>query len=147
METGSESPSISRRFITYLLGTSFGAILISISYPFIKFLVPPEIPQSTQSTVVAGTTSELKPNSGWVFPFGSEPGIVIDTPGGSVRAFSAVCTHLGCTVQYRPDMQKIWCACHNGVYDLNGKNIAGPPPRPLPRYKVNIQGKQVIVSK
>ena len=68
METDPESTSVSRRFINYMLGTSFGAILISISYPVIKFLVPPKVAQSSQSTVVAGTASELKPNSGWVFP-------------------------------------------------------------------------------
>ena len=66
---------------------------------------------------------------------------------GDVRAFSAVCTHLACTVQYRPDFQHIWCACHNGHYDLQGKNIAGPPPRPLDAYKVDIAGDEVYVTK
>jgi len=82
-----------------------------------------------------------------VFPFGSEPGIVIETPGGEIRAFSAVCTHLACTVQYREDLQHIWCACHNGHYDLFGKNISGPPPRPLTRYTVNVRGDEIVVSK
>ncbi|MBI2884427.1 MAG: Rieske 2Fe-2S domain-containing protein, partial [Candidatus Methylomirabilis oxyfera] len=64
-----------------------------------------------------------------------------------LRAFSAVCTHLQCTVQYREDRQDIWCACHNGVYDLNGKNISGPPPRPLEALKLNVRGDQIIVMK
>ncbi|HET8580537.1 MAG TPA: Rieske 2Fe-2S domain-containing protein, partial [Nitrospiraceae bacterium] len=63
------------------------------------------------------------------------------------RAFSAVCTHLACTVQYRPDLIHIWCACHNGHYDLNGINIAGPPPRPLEPYVVNVRGDKIVVSK
>jgi Rieske Fe-S protein len=66
---------------------------------------------------------------------------------GELRAFSAVCTHLSCIVQYRPDLTQIWCACHNGHYDLNGKNIAGPPPKPLEEYAVNVRGDKIVVSK
>ncbi|MBI4391409.1 MAG: Rieske (2Fe-2S) protein, partial [candidate division NC10 bacterium] len=69
------------------------------------------------------------------------------TPAGELRAFSAVCTHLNCTVQYRPDLSHIWCACHNGHFDLTGKNIAGPPPRPLETFVVNARGNQIVVSK
>jgi Rieske Fe-S protein len=80
--------------------------------------------------------------------FGSQPGILVRTPAGELRAFTAVCTHLACTVQYREEKQDIWCACHNGIYDLNGKNVSGPPPRPLDPYKVQVatDGK-ILVSK
>jgi Rieske Fe-S protein len=44
-------------------------------------------------------------------------------------------------------MRLIWCACHNGQYNLSGKNIAGPPPRPLEEYTVNIRGEEIVVSK
>jgi len=50
-------------------------------------------------------------------------------------------------VQYREEKQDIWCACHNGIYDLNGKNVSGPPPRPLELYRVNVKGDQIVVSK
>ena len=48
---------------------------------------------------------------------------------------------------YRTDLTQIWCACHNGHYDLNGKNVEGPPPRPLDAYVVNARGNQIVVSK
>ncbi len=146
----SESPERSsrrRRFLNFLLGTSWGALLVAILYPIVKFLIPPPSVESSQSSVVAGTVKELHPNSGKIFKFGSKPGILIRTPAGEFRAFSAICTHLGCIVQYRPDLRHIWCACHNGHYDLYGRNIAGPPPRPLERYQVNIRGNEIIVSK
>jgi Rieske Fe-S protein len=54
---------------------------------------------------------------------------------------------LQCTVQYRDDLHHVWCACHNGHYDLNGKNISGPPPRPLEQYAVNVRGDEIFVSK
>jgi Rieske Fe-S protein len=54
---------------------------------------------------------------------------------------------LNCTVQFREDMGSLWCACHNGRFDLNGQNVAGPPPRPLEQYAVHVQGDQIIVRK
>jgi len=73
--------------------------------------------------------------------------ILLRLASGELRAFSATCTHLDCTVQYRSDQGVIWCACHNGKYDTNGRNIAGPPPRPLDQYRVVIQGEDVLISK
>jgi Rieske Fe-S protein len=136
-----------RQFLNYLLGTSTGATLVAIFYPIIKFVIPPQITEATQNSVVAGKVNELAVNSGKVFKFGNQPGLLIRAPSGDLKAFSAVCTHLDCIVQYRPDGKDIWCACHNGRYDLNGQNIGGPPPRPLEEYAVNIRDDEIIVSK
>jgi nitrite reductase/ring-hydroxylating ferredoxin subunit len=89
----------------------------------------------------------VKANSGQIFKSGSKPALLVRTPAGELRAFSAVCTHLNCTVQYRPDLSQIWCACHNGHFDLNGKNVEGPPPRPLDVFVVNARGNQIVVSR
>jgi len=136
-----------RSFLNKVLGSSLIALLGSIFYPILKFLAPPAQAEVAPSSVVAGKVGELTPNSGKIFKFGSRPGILINTPNDQLRAFSAVCTHLGCTVQYREDLGHIWCACHDGHYDLNGINIKGPPPRPLTPFRVNIKGDQVFVSK
>ena len=58
--------------------------------------------------------------------FGSKPGILVLTDSGELKACSATCTHLDCIVQYRPDLKHIWCACHNGHYTVEGKNISAP---------------------
>jgi hypothetical protein len=71
----------------------------------------------------------------------------VRTAAGDLKAFSATCTHLDCTVQYKNDQGILWCACHNGKYDLNGRNISGPPPRPLDSFRVVVQGEEVLVSK
>ncbi len=110
-------------------------------------MVPPRVVESSASSVVAGKKAELKPNTGKIFKFGNKPGILLQTPAGEYRAFSAICTHLDCTVQYREEEKLIWCACHNGRYDLTGKNISGPPPRPLEEFKVNVRGDEIIVSR
>ena len=137
-----------RRFINWFLGTSAGAFLAAVLYPVSRYLVPPEVGESTAGTVtLALKPDDVKPNTGQIFKFGSRPGILVRTASGELRAFSAVCTHLNCTVQYRADVSHIWCACHNGHYDVNGKNIEGPPPRPLDTFVVNVRGNQVVVSK
>lgn len=143
-------PGSSRRgFINWFLGTTAGAFLLSVLYPLTRYLVPPEVGESTAGTVTLADVKpdSVKPNTGQIFKFGSRPGILVRTPAGELRAFSAVCTHLNCTVQYRSDLTQIWCACHNGHYDLNGKNVAGPPPRPLEPFSVNVRGNQIVVSK
>lgn len=134
-----------RSVLNWLLGLCGGGVLASVFYPVVRFLSPPDIPEAATLSVGAGSARALLPNSGRVVPFGSRPAIVIRTPGGELRAFSATCTHLDCTVQYRPDMQRIWCACHNGQYDLNGRNVAGPPPRPLEEYSVNVKDDEIAI--
>jgi Rieske Fe-S protein len=136
-----------RRFLDYLLGTSVVATLGAIVYPIIRFMQPPQVIESTESSVVAAKLAEVPVNSGKIFKFGSKPGILVRTESGELKAFSAVCTHLDCIVQYKPETKNIWCACHNGQYNLNGKNIGGPPPRPLEEYKVNTRGDEIIVSR
>lgn len=136
-----------RTWIKALLGTGFASSIASFLYPAVRFMLPPPVAESSANEVPAGKITDLKPNSGRIFKFGSRPGLLIRTAGGEWRAFSAVCTHLNCTVQYRPDTQQIWCACHNGLYDLNGKVIGGPPPRPLEQYAVNIRNDEVVVSR
>lgn len=137
-----------RSFLNWFLGTSVGAFLASALYPIARYLNPPKVAESTVASVTLDlTAAELRPNSGQIFKFGSQPGILVRTPAGELRAFTAICTHLACIVQYREDLQHIWCACHNGHYDLTGKNIAGPPPRPLEPYAVNVRGEKVVVSR
>ena len=136
-----------RRFLNYLLATSIGATLVAIFYPILKFITPPQVVEATQNSVIAGKINEIAVNSGKIFKFGNKPGILIRTQSGELKAFSAVCTHLECIVQYKPDAKQIWCACHNGQYNLNGLNVGGPPPRPLEEYVVNTRGDDIVVSK
>lgn len=141
--------SITRsRFLRWLLGTSAGGFFAAVFYPVARYLVPPAAAESaTASVVVPFRPVDVPPNSGQIFKFGNKPGILVRTPTGELRAFSAVCTHLSCTVQYRDDLGHIWCACHNGHFDLSGRNIAGPPPTPLPALDVNVRGDQIVVSR
>ena len=136
-----------RSFLDYLIGSTAVATLGAIVYPIFRFMSPPQIVESSENSVTAAKLSEVPPNSGKIFKFGHKPGILVHTAQGEFKAFSAVCTHLECIVQYRDDTKQIWCACHNGQYNLSGKNIGGPPPRPLEEYKVNTRGDDVVVTR
>lgn len=140
--------STRRDFLNWFVGTTAGAFIISVLYPLSRYLIPPKSEESTARTVTLSIKpQEVKPNSGQIFRFGSQPAILIDTPDGQLKAFTATCTHLGCIVQYRSDLNQIWCACHNGHFNLNGKNVEGPPPKPLEEYAVNVRGDQIVVTK
>jgi cytochrome b6-f complex iron-sulfur subunit len=119
--------------------------------PVVAYLTPPpgEKEETTKITSVeVCKLSDLPKGTGRNFRFGSFPAVVVHDAEGQLHAFKAVCTHLGCTVQFRADKQCIYCACHGGEYDAkSGKNVAGPPPKPLPALKVAVVDDKIIVSK
>jgi cytochrome b6-f complex iron-sulfur subunit len=130
-----------RGFLDALLAVGFVSTAVAIAYPVTRFLIPPASGEPATASASAGKASALKPNSAHIFKFGSKPGIVVRTVDGDVRAFSAVCTHLDCTVQFKTDTSQFLCACHNGMYDLGGNVVSGPPPRGLEKFVVNIRGE------
>ena len=136
-----------RDFLKYVLGGGLLAWAGSVVYPLVQYLKPPQQAEVEVTSAKAGKLSSMEKDSGAIVRFGNKPVIVVRTASGDLRAFSATCTHLDCTVQYRKDLGVIWCACHNGKYDLNGRNVSGPPPRPLEEFKVVVQGDEVLVSK
>ena len=139
------APMPRRRVVEALLGSGLLATAVAFFYPVLRYLIPPQASDLGADSVVAGRVGELKPNSGKVFRFGQRPVLLIRTASGEYRAMSATCTHLSCTVQYRDDLHEVWCACHNGMYDLNGRNISGPPPRPLESFEVQVRGEEIYV--
>ena len=136
-----------RRFLQALLKGGVLALFGATLYPVVRYLAPPKGTEASVSSVVAAKAGELAVNAAKIFRFGNRPAILVHTPTDELKAFSAVCTHLNCTVQYDDASSVIWCACHNGKYDLNGQVISGPPPRPLDAYQVNVRGDEVVVSK
>jgi Rieske Fe-S protein len=148
MDSQSTAPPLARRrFVELILGTGLMASAVSFLYPVLKYLIPPKLPDFGNEAVLAAHVSEFKPNEGKIFRFGSKPGLLIESTPGEYTAMIAVCTHLGCTVQYRSDLREVWCPCHNGMYDMHGRNISGPPPRPLESLDVQVRGDEIFVRR
>ena len=149
MENNIKSKDISRRsFLNVLVGVSSLPLIGTVAYPIIRYLWPSAQKDSlrTGAFVEAAKVKDVAPNASKIFQYGSQAGILIKTKDGEYKAFLATCTHLSCIVQYRPEQGDILCACHNGVYDVNGKNVSGPPPRPLELLKVVVKGNKVLVT-
>jgi Rieske Fe-S protein len=150
-----------RNWLLHGLQASVAATVAALFYPVLRFVWPRAATSSGAADVVAPfRPDELRadPDGSWparfTFNFGGQPCMVIRDPDGKIRAFNGKCTHLDCNVEYRPAQGDIFCNCHNGVYDLNGRNVSGPPPRPLEAFTVTIrtpEGKpgqeEIVVSR
>ncbi len=134
--------------VTVAAGACYAAAL---GYPIYRYLASPVEMAASQSAVteiLLKDAQKLPENSALMFKFGNTPALLIHHNTGEWVAFDAVCTHLGCTVEYQPNLNRIHCACHGGTYDsFTGLNVSGPPPRPLKRYKVAMQADGVLVSR
>ena len=136
-----------RTVVSWLLGAGVTASLASFFYPVVRFLNPPPVAEASVNEVPAGKVQDFKPNSGKIVKFGNKPALLVRVSETEWKAFSAVCTHLNCTVQYQEARREIWCACHNGTYDMSGRVSSGPPPKPLDELAVKIRGDEVVISR
>jgi Rieske Fe-S protein len=135
-----------KKFLDILLGIGSLGGLTAIVYPALSFLKPPESAEPKVNFLKVGMASEFPSNSSKIVKFGRTPVILIKGPENNFNAFAATCTHLDCLVQYRNETNQIWCACHNGVYDMNGRNVSGPPPKPLEEFIVSVVNDEIIIK-
>ena len=124
-------------------------------YPVWRFVNPPDVPEASTNRVEAGPTNdpELLERGFKILEFGNEPVILVRVADDDYRAFTGTCTHLDCIVEFQSAERRIWCNCHNGEYNLNGEVVAGPPPRDLEPFEVDLvdngagQPRTIVVSR
>lgn len=140
------SPGTRRDFVANIvLAVAGGLGLGSLAVRFLQYLYP-IVPPEQEMEVVAAPRSTVPPNGSLIvnLPTGH---LALVEAAGEVRAFSAVCTHLGCIVQSQPGPHhSLYCACHGGMFDSEGAVVGGPPPRPLTRYPVEVRDGNVVVK-
>jgi cytochrome b6-f complex iron-sulfur subunit len=140
-----------RTFVQIGVGMMGACYAGAVGYPVYRYLATPSIRARAQGlvTTVSIPAKDLPgPGSATMFLFGSRPSVLIHHDDGRFVAFDAVCTHLGCTVRFEPANHRIYCPCHGGTYDMNtGAVIAGPPPRGLTVYRVEVADGNVVVSR
>ena len=135
-----------RRVLDILLRVTLVGWLASVLYPVLSYLRP--LPQQGPTGPVGLTGAEIlkvERDKFAIVPVGSKRVLVLEDSEGELHALDARCTHEGCTVRYSPGESLIVCACHNGRFDLTGRVLSGPPPRPLPRHFVQRDADGSIV--
>jgi len=142
-----ESYLARRRFLWSMLGGGAAALGSGAAVPLAYYAgnfrdePPPAFLEFSKADY------DLAPGTSKLLTYGRIPVLVIKTPEpeSELRVFVATCTHFECTVGYKENENRIFCACHEGYYDLDGQVIAGPPPEPLrPFHSKLTDGKLVI---
>ncbi len=135
------SPMVSRRNFIQIGLASLSAAWLGLIVQ--SRLFPPKTTQKAQT--VSFPLSELPVGGSKTFLYGGAPAIVLRTPE-SIRAFSLVCTHLGCTVQWQANQNSFYCPCHDGRFDQFGEVTSGPPPVPLEQLAVNVDKDTITIG-
>ncbi len=135
-----------RDFLTQVLVGWSAITFLPALIATIEYIIPPRLREQILERMNVGKISDIPENDAKIIKFNKKPIILLRSNEGQVKAFSAVCTHLGCIVQYQTDRKVFHCNCHGSEFDTNGKNIAGPAPLPLQPYRVELSDNDVIIS-
>ncbi len=153
------SPEMNRRsFLTGVILWVSGIIAAIIGVPAIGYFVSPALKTSKGEKWIAlgklGDVAIKKPKAvnfqiaikdGWINSELTETAFIVREDQSKYIVLSNQCTHLSCKVYWSDEKQVYICPCHNGIYDMEGGNISGPPPRPLDRYKTKLQDDQIFI--
>lgn len=134
-----------RRFIaaSSAAGVSL-TLLLSSLWSVWRFLAPGK--QAGEQGRVTIPRADVPPGKPHFFHFRGHPAVVMQPEPGQFIALSAVCTHLGCIVDWRPDDGIFLCPCHAGKFSRTGKVLSGPPPKPLPSYPVEVRNNELMIG-
>lgn len=132
--------------IPFLGGWLF-AFFSGCFYAFMKFAFPTLGKEPDFVILNAKEFTDIPTNSVKPFPWGGQLGFFFKKADNTTHALKGVCTHMECNIMYKPEDRKFYCPCHQGWFDEDGKNIAGPPPKPLEFFDYFIEGEKLVVAK
>jgi len=135
-----------REFINTILGLAGSGAFASVVLPVFRFIIPPKVRSPKVTSLNAGKLADFPSKSSKILRYGRIPIILVRSESDAISALAATCTHLDCIVQYQAERKQILCACHNGRYDLKGRNISGPPPKPLAEFNVSIIDGDIVIT-
>lgn len=133
-----------RQFLGLCLGGLATGAFAAMAYPVYRYLSP-KSDQGVMGKVVI-QESELAGDGAKFFQYAGSSAVLVRRKGGDLIALSAVCTHLGCIVQWHKDTQEFICPCHAGHYDADGAVVSGPPPKPLPHLPISVVNGTITVG-
>jgi menaquinol-cytochrome c reductase iron-sulfur subunit len=141
--------------VVYVLGALIG---LALAIPTILYLLVPPKARKQSGFIDAGDVSQLTPGipvqlnfqesrlDGWRLETEKKTAWVVKEPNNKVVAFGAQCTHLGCAYHWEMSSGKFMCPCHGSYFDIEGKVLDGPAPRPLDRYVTKIENNRLQIG-
>lgn len=139
------SPLSQRRTFLLAIAGSLSALLaVAAGWPLLRFLAPVSADGGEETVSVPRAT--VKAGTAHFFQYRGKPAMVLQAKPGAYVALSAVCTHLGCVVQWQEEKGEFLCPCHGGRFSSAGAVLGGPPPRPLETLPVVVDGDQLRIG-
>jgi len=147
-----------RRLLSYVIGAIIAVLIVAVGIPLVGYFLSPAWKKSTPTlTPVASTTDipvgvptfvtyEERVRDGWYVSTLSEGTWVVNKDNQEIIAFDPHCTHLRCPYYWDDGCNCFHCPCHEGLFDISGRVIGGPPPRPLDRLEVSIEDGTILVG-
>lgn len=140
------SKKMSRRdFVDWVIRGGIAATLAGMVLPALEYLWPVMGRGGATGMEEVGHVEDIPVGGSKKVIVGGSAMLLIRTPK-EVKAYSAICTHLGCIVDWDGAKREIVCPCHAGIFDIEGRQVSGPPPRPLPAYPVRIADGKIFVK-
>jgi cytochrome b6-f complex iron-sulfur subunit len=133
-----------RKFLSLLLTILGFTAVGSLVYPLVRFLAPAE--GKTKVKQISLKKAEILLGEAKEIALDSIPILIINRPGKGVIALSRVCSHLGCLVDYNKIQNNVICPCHGAIFDLEGNVVSGPPPKPLQRFPLKVEGESIVIG-
>jgi Rieske Fe-S protein len=134
-----------RSFLDWLLAGGGAVVGASMIGPAIAYVWPSTQRGPVQQRVEVGAVDTWEPWTGKAVAVNEKPVLVVRM-GQQFRAYSAVCTHLGCLVHWEAQKKEFLCPCHAGTFDQSGKVVSGPPPKGLTEFAATVVQGKVYVS-
>jgi menaquinol-cytochrome c reductase iron-sulfur subunit len=147
-----------RNFLSAATVAIGGLIGIGLGIPSLIYVIGPATQKTaSENWIRIGSTSKIEigtptlfkvkiqHQTGWIVDEEEVSVYVITQNGRDFVALSNVCTHLGCRVRWISDKDIFFCPCHNGVFDIEGKVVDGPPPRPLDQYETKVEDDSLYI--
>jgi Rieske Fe-S protein len=144
-----------RAFLAQVTGACVAFLAALLGIPAIGAAVAPALkrdeaewltlgnPQTFQEGVPKAVNLTVVSRDGWIESTTVKGVWVVRQPGNQFTVFNGRCTHLGCAYSWQTDQHQFACPCHAGVFGLDGKVLAGPPPRALDTLQTRIEGGEL----
>ena len=136
-----------RTFLNTLLGGWLLAFLSGTFVALFRFAFPTLGKEPDFVILKPEDYLDIPTNSTKAFAWGGKLGLFFRKTDGTLVALKGVCSHMECNITYKPEDRKFYCPCHKGWFDENGKNIQGPPPKPLEIFVYTVEGDKLIVAR